>query len=383
MSYPQWIANAQAEIDSKTKPPGSLGRLEDWAVRVAALRRSLKPRFASPLIPSLTGGRTLMSCRVRLGRLILFAADHGLADDNVSNYPKVVTREMLRNLSSGGAAINAMCNATPNLSICVVDVGVDTSETFPNVHVRKTFAPHGTLSSLTGERAMTEEQFESAFAAGMDFANSALSEEVDALALGELGIGNTAVASILLAAVSGRPADQVTGKGTGVDGDKLKHKVDVVNSVLVKHQAVISSKNWKSIFCAVGGLEIAAICGAAIATARCSKKPALLVDGFITTVAFLMAVKLFPEDAEQLYECVFFAHNSAEHAAKIAIDEVKAAFGPELTAIGPSISPMLDLGLRLGEGTGAALGFSLLKAAAHIMSDMNTFAGAGVSENEK
>ncbi|KAI9328616.1 nicotinate-nucleotide--dimethylbenzimidazole phosphoribosyltransferase [Obelidium mucronatum] len=352
--YPTWVAKAQAEIDNKTKPPGSLGRLEEWSVRLMALQRTLKPTVSS-------------------GRILLFAADHGIADDGVSQFPKVVTREMLRNLGSGGAAINAICNSN-GLDLSVIDVGVDTEETFPGVFVDKVFAPHGSLSSLTHECALSKEQLDAALETGIKFANDAIRGGVDVIGIGELGIGNTAVAAILLSAASGKSAAQVTGKGTGVEGERYTHKISIVDSVVTKNKEVIDAGDWREIFCHIGGLEIASMVGASIAVAR-SQKTALIVDGFISMVAFLYAAKLFPEDTHLLAQCAFFSHTSAESGTQIAIETIEDA----LHMTQGTLKPMLDIGFRLGEGTGAALAYPILKAAAHVASDMNTFAGAGVS----
>ncbi|ORY46745.1 nicotinate-nucleotide--dimethylbenzimidazole phosphoribosyltransferase [Rhizoclosmatium globosum] len=353
-SHAEWTAKAQAEIDNKTKPVGSLGRLEQWSVRLMALQQTLKPIINN-------------------GHVLLFAADHGIADDGVSQFPKVVTREMLRNLSSGGAAINAICNANA-LKLSVIDVGVDTDETFTGIHVAKDIAPHGTNSSLRGP-AMTDAQLDAALSAGIEYANAAIDSGAQAIAIGELGIGNTAVAAILLAAVSGKSAAQVTGKGTGVEGERYDHKVKVVEQVLEKHNDVIKSREWREMFKCLGGLEIAAMAGAAVAVARSPKKPALLVDGYISMVAFLFAIHLFPAEKELLGHCAFLSHASAESGTRIAITEIEKALGVSEGGM----TPMLDIGFRLGEGTGAALVFPILKAAGHIASDMNTFAGADVS----
>ncbi|TPX47182.1 nicotinate-nucleotide---dimethylbenzimidazole phosphoribosyltransferase [Chytriomyces confervae] len=307
----EWLSKAQAEIDAKTKPLGSLGLLEAASVRLVVLQRTLKPR-------------------VRDGAIALFAADHGLADD-------------------GGAAINVICAAN-NLVLRVIDVGVDTDETFTNVLVDKVLSPNGTLSSFTQDAAMTPDQLDAAIEAGRKQASIMLLD-ADAFGIGELGIGNTAVASILLAAASGNSAAEVTGKGTGVEGERYTHKVSIVSQVLEKHADIIAKNDWKLTLQTLGGLEISAMVGACVETARTPGK-ALMIDGFISTVAFLYALKMYPNEVRAL----------VEGAASIG-------------------KPLLDLGLRLGEGTGAALAFPLLKAAAHVATDMNTFAGAGVSES--
>ncbi|KAJ3415416.1 hypothetical protein HDV05_005010 [Chytridiales sp. JEL 0842] len=351
-----WTPKAQVEIDSKTKPPGSLGLLEDWSRRLIILQRTLKPR-------------------IETGKILVFAADHGLADEGVSQYPKAVTREMLKNMASGGAAINALVNSTPGLSILLTDVGVDTDSTYITVPTFKTNSPHGSSSALRGD-AMTPTQLSEALCAGFETAWTVLeTEHVQALGIGELGISNTAVSSCLLAAVNGLGAREVTGAGTGVVGAKWEAKVKVVEGVLKKHEDIVERREWKEVLRCMGGLEIAAMTGAYIAASRHPSHPSILVDGFISTIAFLMALKCFPSDVPALRRAAFLAHTSSETGMKVAVKEVEKAMG----VVEGTRRPVFELGMRLGEGTGAALAFSVLKSAAHVASDMNTFAGAGVS----
>ncbi|KAJ3288524.1 hypothetical protein HDU76_007664 [Blyttiomyces sp. JEL0837] len=357
----EWLTKGQSEIDNKTKPPGSLGLLEQWSVRLIALQQTLKPV-------------------INKGTICLFAADHGLADEDVSQYPKVVTREMLRNLSTGGAAINALCNATQSaLTLTITDVGVDTDETFPNILVAKQHSPHGTASSLKTS-AMTTDQLQSAIETGKSTANTAIATGSQVIGIGELGIGNTAVASCLLlaclkSAEGNGEGEVVTGTGTGVEGERLAHKVKVVEEVVERHWSVVESGDWIEVMRVMGGLEIAAMAGAALAVAKSPSHTALLVDGFISSVAFLMALKMYPEYKTEFKKCGFLAHKSDEKGAVV----VQRLIEKELGLKEGERKPVLDLGFRLGEGTGAALAFPILKAAAHVASDMNTFAGAGVS----
>ncbi|KAI8619856.1 nicotinate-nucleotide-dimethylbenzimidazole phosphoribosyltransferase-like protein [Chytriomyces sp. MP71] len=358
-----WLIKAAAEMAAKTKPLSSLGALEHASLRLILLQRCLKPRLVSATV-------------------CLFAADHGIADSPVSHFPKVVTREMLRNLSTGGAAINAICNAH-NLSLRITDVGVDTPEVFNGIITDKELSPNGTRSSLTSDSAMSNQQLDAAFQAGFTAAREVFSSssDVSAIGIGELGIGNTAVASILLAAATGKSAEEVTGKGTGVEGDRYSLKVSIVAQVLEKHNHVIASSDWKLILQTMGGLEIAAMTATAVAVSRTPGK-VLLVDGFISTVAFLYALLAFPDDARNLSRCAFLSHISAEQATQIAMEAVHK-ITDAFEGLAPLGRPLLDLGMRLGEGTGAALAFPILRAAAHIASDMNTFAGAGVSESKE
>ncbi|KAI9208312.1 nicotinate-nucleotide--dimethylbenzimidazole phosphoribosyltransferase [Polychytrium aggregatum] len=348
----EWLAKARTEIDSKTKPPGSLGRLEEVAIRLCVLQQTLSPS-------------------VEKGKILLFAADHGLADEGVSQYPKIVTQEMLRNLANGGAAINAFCNAN-GLGLEVIDVGVDTALVFEGITRQKDASPHGTQSSLQG-LAMTQEQFDNAVQAGYDAVDRAIREGHQAIGIGELGIGNTATAAALLAAESGLAGSRVTGRGTGVDDQGLERKTKIVDGVVEKHQDLIRTGDWTQIFRALGGLEIVAMAAAARRAAL--NRLVLIVDGFISMAAFLYALKVYPEDRAAFYRSAFFSHQSSEQGVVVAMERIDQLLGES----GRS-APLLNLGFRLGEGTGAAVAFPLLRAAAHMASDMATFASAGVSE---
>ncbi|KAJ3130204.1 hypothetical protein HK098_005451 [Nowakowskiella sp. JEL0407] len=367
-------------IDFKTKPPGALGDLEFWATKLIFLQQTYAPKIES-------------------GRILLFAADHGIADEDVSQYPKVVTREMLRNLSSGGAAINAYCNAG-SLSLEVMDVGVDTTETFANI-IHSKASPTGTKSSLSNS-AMTLSEYESALTTGRDavnryiaFQNESLSSYLVAIGIGELGIGNTATGSILLLAHIQQSdpeysAELITGRGTGISDERLVHKADVISRVTAFHKDAVSSskpgaEKYKEIMVRMGGLEVVAMMGAIHECAL--KKIPVLVDGFISQVACLYALLVFDDDRELLRNSIFVSHKSAEKAGTVVLQEIEKEMKKVESLVQSNVDgreiwkvkPVLDLGMRLGEGTGAALAFSLLKAAAHMASDMATFASAGVS----
>ncbi|KAJ1565727.1 hypothetical protein HK096_011161 [Nowakowskiella sp. JEL0078] len=372
---PITVNEAWAAIDNKTKPLGSLGLLENWAVKLIVLQNTFSPNYYLCIVFP----------RIDSGHILVFAADHGLADEDVSQYPKVVTREMLRNLSAGGAAINAFCNAG-GLSIEVVDVGVDTTETFPNITHNKV-SSNGTVSSLRGE-AMTHEQFIDAINVGRQAISRFASAGAPvAVGIGELGIGNTTTASCLLFADlfyddENADASSITGAGTGVSGDRLAHKTDVVRKVVERHANIIKHGDWKEVLRVMGGLEIVAMVGAIHEAAL--RRISVLVDGFISQSAFLYALKVFTSDKELLFRSVFLAHSSAEKGGKLMVKKIKVALKGESNDERGywSTSPALDLGLRLGEGTGAALAFSLLKAASHMAADMASFESAGVSKSK-
>jgi nicotinate-nucleotide--dimethylbenzimidazole phosphoribosyltransferase len=332
-------AQAQRAMDQKTKPLGSLGRLEEIAVRLAVLQGTLAPS-ADP------------------ARAVVFAGDHGIAREGVSAYPPQVTREMMRNFTAGGAAINVIGRSV-GATLEVVDVGVDADlADVPGIVHAKV---ERSTRSITTEPAMTAEQCDAAMAAGHDAVRRAAGDGVRVLALGEMGIGNTAVASAVLSALTGEPPERTVGRGTGVDDARLILKRDAVRRALVRHRAQARHPDEaREILASLGGFELAAIAGAAIAAAE--HRVAVVADGFISTVAVLAALRIAPSIAPAL----FYAHRSAELGHAIALD---AAGGVAL----------LDLGMRLGEGSGAALAIPVLRAAARVMCEMATFEQARVS----
>src|SRR5580704_119870 len=327
-------AAAQRAIDEKTKPLGSLGELETWAVRLACIQNTLTPR-------------------IDRARILVFGADHGVAAEGVSAYPPQVTPEMMRNFARGGAAINVLAKAN-GLEVEVIDVGVnaDLSSLDGIVHAS---VRRGSRNMLH-EPAMTADECTAAMNAGREAVRRAASEGVQAVGLGEMGIGNTTAAAALLSGLTGAPASETVGRGTGVDDERLAHKRDVVAQAVAKH----ASDNPKATLAALGGLELAAIAGAAL------EAPAhgmiVVADGFISTVATLAAVRIDPNIRTNL----FWAHRSAEQGHGVALDALGAI-------------PMLDLKCRLGEGTGAALAIPLLRSAAAVLTEMATFASASVS----
>ena len=336
LSPAEALARARAALDAKTKPPGSLGRLEGLAARLALVQGTLAPE-------------------VDPARAIVFAADHGVADEGVSAYPKAVTAEMARNFAAGGAAVSVVARAN-GIEVRTVDVGVDAdlSGVAGLVHEK---VRRGTASLARGP-AMAHEDVDAALGVGRRAVVDAAEAGCRTVCLGEMGIGNTTSAAILTAALAGSGAEAATGAGTGVVGEALAAKRALVARAL--ERAAPLADDPAELLREVGGLEIVALVGAM--TEAPAHRIAVLVDGFIATAAALAAVRLKPALAESL----FFAHRSAEPGHDLAL----AALGAE---------PILDLGMRLGEGSGAVLALPILRGAAAVLRDMATFEGAGVS----
>lgn len=329
-----------------TKPQGSLGRLEDVAVTLASLYGDEKPAIKQPLIT-------------------IFAADHGVVAQGVSAFPQAVTVEMIRNFVNGGAAISVLAQEN-QAQLKVVNCGtafeVDFADDYEAL-LDKQIAK-GT-ADLSLESAMTTVQLDEALAIGKHIVEQGKSEGVDLFIAGEMGIGNTTAAAALACAYLNKPAEQLTGRGTGIDDAAWEKKVGVIEKSLARLDAEQSSSEQlapEQVLQELGGFEIAAIAGAYI---RCAQKgiPAL-VDGFITTAAALAACKMNPE----VQDWLLFSHQSEEQGHKFMLAELAA-------------KPLLDLGLRLGEGSGAATAIPLLRQACALHNGMATFAEASVSES--
>ena len=359
MGEPTTIAATLIDLDAarqamaaKTKPLGALGRLEDVAIQLSVLQGTLRPVI----------DRT---------RVCVFAGDHGVTDEGVSAYPRAVTREMMKNFDRGGAAINVIA-ASLGVVVDVIDVGVDCDDERPQQRLAR--VRRGSRN-MVQEAAMTDDELATALAIGADAARSAHESGVHALGLGEMGIGNTTAAAALLSAFSGRPASDTVGRGTGIDDEGLERKCVAVTRALTRH--VDRSAGGRETLRCLGGLEIAAIAGAALEGARLGL--AIVADGFISTVGVLAALHIAADDSDerlnQLTTALFFAHRSAERGHRLAL-EMCGAFS------GCDARPLLDLGLRLGEGSGAALAMPVLRAAAAVMKDMATFESAEISAGD-
>lgn len=333
---PAMRAAAEARQQQLTKPPGSLARLEAAGVRLATLYRTQAPEV-DPV------------------RITVFAADHGVTEEGISAFPAEVTVGMVRNFSAGGAAINALARAV-GAELEVVDVGTRVSPgPLPGV-IEQRVAPGS--ANFTREAAMTAEQLAAALAAGHDAVARARETGLGLWVAGEMGIGNTTSAAALTAALAGLDAAEVAGPGTGLDDAGIRHKVAVIERGLERHPEA-GTDPLVALRC-LGGLEIAALAGSYIAAAQAGVPS--VVDGFISSAAALAAVRLNPGVADWL----FLGHHSAEPGHRHLV----AALAE---------TPLLDLGLRLGEGSGAAAAVPLLRAAAAIHREMATFEEAGLA----
>ncbi|KMY66564.1 nicotinate-nucleotide--dimethylbenzimidazole phosphoribosyltransferase [Desulfocarbo indianensis] len=327
---------AQARLDNLTKPLGALGRLEELAKRLCILRGGLQlaqPRPAAAV----------------------FAADHGVALAGSSLYPREVTAQMVYNFLNGGAGINVLCRQV-GATVQVVDVGVD--HDFPEMPGLIQAKVARGSANLLEEPAMTREQTLEAMAAGAKVAGDLIKAGHDLLIPGEMGIGNTTPSAALAAAFLGLPAREVTGRGTGLDDEGLARKIGMVERALQKHQPDMSDP--LGVLAALGGLEIAAIAGYALAAA--ANRVPVLMDGLISAAGCLCATRICPGVKAWLIA----GHASVEAGQKAILADLGAR-------------PLVDLELRLGEGSGAALAVNIIQAAVAIYNEMATFESAGVT----
>lgn len=322
-----------------TKPRGSLGRLEELAIQLAGMK-------ADPF-PS-----------VKRKAVIIMAADHGVTLEGVSAYPAEVTRQMVLNFLRGGAAINVLARYA-EARVTVVDIGVATEfDSLPGLIRRKVM---GGTRNLARGPAMTQEEAREAIQVGMDVLDEEAVHGLDLVATGDMGIGNTTASSAIAAAMTGFPVAQVVGRGTGIDDEGLERKVKVVEQALAVNKP--HANDAMDVLNKVGGLEIAGLAGVMIAAA--SRRIPIVLDGFISTASAMIACGLAPLVREYLIP----AHQSVEIGHRAMLKHL-------------NLTPLLDLNLRLGEGTGAALAFHLIEASAHILKEMATFDEAGVSDKE-
>ena len=335
-------AAARAELDRKVKPVASLGRLEDLAVRVAGIHASPTPPAPTPAV-------------------VVCAADHGIADEGVSAYPQAVTAQMLTTFAAGGAAVCVLARHA-GARLVVADLGViappDRVAGHPAVLDRR--VRDGTANTTRGP-AMTAAQALRAVRTGVDVAVGLHADGVDLVAVGDMGIANTTTASAVTAALLGLAAEDVCGRGTGVDDDQLAHKIATVARILAQHRAVGPSP--MDVLAALGGLEIGALTGVVLGCA--AHRIPVVLDGFITGAAALVAARLAPHSVDAMIA----AHRSTE-----------PGHTRQLADLG--LDPLLDLQLRLGEGSGAALAVPLVAAAIAVLSDMATFEDTGVSDRD-
>ena len=331
---------ARARQDSLTKPQGSLGRLEELSIRLAGIRREPIPCIKDKVV-------------------ITMAGDHGVVAEGVSAYPQEVTAQMVYNFLRGGAGINVLARHI-GARVIVADMGVATNlEVHPNLVCVKV-AP--STRNMAKGPAMTRKEAEQAIEAGIQIVRAEMKKGLDIVGTGDMGIGNTTASSAICAAITGRAVADVTGRGTGIDDNQLAHKVEVIERALAVNR--VNPEDPVDILSKVGGFEIGGLAGVILA-ATASRIP-VVIDGFISGAAALIAVRLCPS----VKDFLIAAHVSAEPGHRTLLDYL-------------GLKPLLNLDMRLGEGTGAALGIFLVEAAAKVLADMATFAEAGVSEREE
>lgn len=339
---PALFAAAQAHQDVQTKPRGSLGLLEQVACRLVAIGGGNPPR-------------------VDPARIYTCAGDHGVARQGVSLFPQEVTRQMVANFVKSGAAINVLTR-TAGVDLKVVDAGC-LGGTFPDhpALVQRKVAP-GTRD-LSTETAMSRQECLSALENGITLAQDAKDEGIVSLGTGEMGIANTTPATALFCAYLGLSPRDITGPGTGLGADGVRHKISVIERALALHGQTIATGDPVGVLAALGGFEIATLAGMILGGASLGMP--VVVDGFISTSAYVAARAICP----LVSEYAFFSHASAEPGFAAVMGRLNA-------------TPLLHLGLRLGEGTGAAMAIFILRSAANLYNEMATFASAGVDSGE-
>ena len=328
----------QQAINSKTKPLGSLGDLESIALQVGQIQHSLTPRLDRPCV-------------------LVFAGDHGIVNEGVSPYPQAVTAQMVMNFLSGGAAINVFARQH-NVVLRVIDSGVnaDFKHAANLVHAKIAF---GTQNFLHAP-AMTEIQCEQALTLGQAFVVKEMDAGTNVFGFGEMGIGNTSSASCIMSLLCDLPIAKCVGRGTGLSDAGLIKKTKILRKALQNHR--LDNADTMQILKTFGGLEIAMMVGAMLGAAQ--HKAVLLIDGFIATSALLVAAKMQPN----ILQYCIFSHCSDEAGHRQMLDYLQ-------------VKPLLNLGLRLGEGTGAVLAFPLVQSAVNFLNEMASFESAGVSKS--
>jgi nicotinate-nucleotide--dimethylbenzimidazole phosphoribosyltransferase len=326
----------QDKINNIAKPLGSLGILEEIAQQIGTIQNTLSPKLSHPTI-------------------IVFAADHGIADEGVSPFPKAVTMQMVMNFLNGGAAINVFCRQN-NIKLLVADAGVDYDfdRSLPLLHVK---VRKGTRNALH-QPAMTNEECLHAMTAAGEIVYQQHLEGCNIIGFGEMGIGNTSSASMLMNKFCNIPVEKCVGRGTGLNDDGLKKKTDILQRAIDKHPNVTTPAEILATF---GGLEIAMMAGGMLKAAELGM--VIMVDGFIATSALLSAYHF---NKQVLKNCIF-CHKSNEQGHKLMLDYLKA-------------KPLLDLNMRLGEGTGAAVAYPVILAAVTFLNNMASFEKAGVAK---
>ncbi|MDA8240475.1 MAG: nicotinate-nucleotide--dimethylbenzimidazole phosphoribosyltransferase [Nitrospiraceae bacterium] len=332
-----WSVTAQAHLDNLTKPPGSLGRLEEFARRIVAITENRSPVLNRKVV-------------------FTFAGDHGVVDEGVSAYPREVTSQMVFNFLSGGAGINVLARHA-GAKVVVIDIGVDYdfagTEGLMALKVVK-----GTKNFMVGP-AMTRDEATRCIETGIELAGDYAKKDYKIFGTGDMGIGNTTPSSAIVSVITRKPVAEVTGKGTGISDESLARKIKVIEEGIRINQP--DPKDAVDVLAKVGGAEIGGIAGLILGAA--AHRIPVVVDGFISTAGALVAYRLCPTVSDYL----FAAHNSVEQGHRTMLEAM-------------GLSPILDLNLRLGEGTGAALAMTLIEAGLKIYKEMATFGEAGVTD---
>ncbi len=329
----------QHKLDNLTKPQGSLGRLEELALQYALIKQTLEPTLTHKLVT-------------------VVAADHGVADEGVSAFPKAVTAQMVHNFLQNGAGINVLARHT-GTRVVVVDIGVAEEINTSHPALRKCKVAFGTENMAQGP-AMTREQAVSAIEAGIRLVEEESGQGLDILATGEMGIANTTPSSAITAVITGRPIREVTGRGTGIDDTGWQHKTSVIKKAIRVNRP--QADDALDVLSKVGGLEIACLAGVILGGA--AHKIPVVVDGFISGAAALIAYGLCPPAKDYMIA----SHCSVEIGHRVILKHL-------------GLRPLMDLSLRLGEGTGAVLGINLVEAGVKIMTQMASFESAKVSQS--
>ncbi|MBW4361258.1 nicotinate-nucleotide--dimethylbenzimidazole phosphoribosyltransferase [Flavobacterium taihuense] len=326
----------QQKIGNKTKPTGSLGLLESLAKQIGTVFHTLEPKITNP-------------------NIVVFAGDHGIASHGVSAYPQDVTRQMVNNFLEGGAAINVFCKQN-NIGLTIVDAGVNYD--FPtNANLVSAKIGKGTQSFLQSP-AMSQTELDLCFAKGAAIINTIFERGCNCIGFGEMGIGNTSTASVLMSVLMELPIEDCVGKGTGVIGDKLIQKQNILKTALENYNG---SDDLQSKLAYFGGFEIMQMTGGMLQAKE--NNMLILVDGFICSIAFLIAYKMNPSVKEN----AIFCHSSAEQGHQKILDYL-------------NVQPLLQLDLRLGEGTGCAVAFPIIQSAVCFLNEMASFESAGISK---
>jgi nicotinate-nucleotide--dimethylbenzimidazole phosphoribosyltransferase len=333
------IDDIQHKIDFKTKPLGALGTLEKIALQIGKVQNTTSPILNKPTI-------------------IVFAGDHGIAKEGLSAYPQEVTYQMVLNFLQGGAAINVFCNQN-SIQLKIVDAGVnfdfESSEQLINAKVSKS------TSNFLLWKAMSAEQLQECMDHGRDILNQTFEDGCNVIGFGEMGIGNTSAASMIMSSICKLDLQECVGKGTGLNDDQLRNKLAVLKASQEFHGVISDPMEILQTF---GGFEMAQMVSAMITAFE--KKMIIMVDGFIATSAFLIAHALHPE----IIQNSIFCHLSDESGHRKMLDYL-------------GVEPILKLNLRLGEGTGCAVAYPIIKSAVSFLNEMASFDGAGVSNSDK